>query len=269
MRGIRKIFELDSCGMLNQRLDENEKDHQLQIRINKLAEESASLTNTMQNLSRSSKAAIENFKDLLKEVEILKGEYSQPDLSLFHHVGKLSRDVEDLKGRLQECIADMDWKLRFPENLIANGELIWKIEIIDMLMERCRMEKMVVCHSAPCYTKPYGYKFCSRLYLQGDGMGRSTYISFYFVVMKSCYDQLLNWPMHKQITFKLINHVNDAESIVARFISNPNSSSFQRPTSEMNIASECSKGISIERLLAGGFVVKNCAFIKTTVVDLD
>ena len=256
MRGTRKISEQDLCGTL--------------IRINKLAEETASLTNTMHNLSRSSKAAIEKFKHLQKEVEILKDEHSQPDLSLFNHVGKLSRDVEDLKGRLQECrIADMDCKLRFPENQITNGELIWKIEIIDMLMERCRMEKMVVCHSAPCYTKPYGYKFCSKLCLQGDGMGRSTYISFYFVMMKSSYDDLLNWPMHKQITFKLINHVNDADSIVNRFISNPNSSSFQRPTSDMNIASECSKGISIERLLAGGFVVKNCAFIKTTVVDLD
>ena len=95
MRGTSNIFEQRLRGMLNQRLDENDKGRQLLMRINKLTEKNASVKNTMHNLSRSFKASIEKCKDLQKEVEILKDEHSQPDLS-FNHAGKLSRGVEDL-----------------------------------------------------------------------------------------------------------------------------------------------------------------------------
>ena len=99
-------------------------------------------------------------------------------------------------------------------------------------------------------------------------MGRSTHISLFFVVMKSEYDQLLTWPMHKRITFELINHDNETDSIIESFVSNPRSSSFQRPTNNMNVASGCPMFNTIERFLTGGYIVDNCAYIKTTVQEI-
>ena len=105
--------------------------------------------------------------------------------------------------------------------------------------------------------------------MHGDGMGRSTHISIFFVVMKSEYDQLLAWPMRKRITFELINLQNEVDSIIESFVSNPRSSSFQRPTNNMNVASGCPMFIIIERFLTGGFIIDDCAYIKTLVQDVD
>ena len=127
------------------------------------------------------------------------------------------------------------------------GELIWKIDKIEYRMAQARLGEMVALHSAPCYTKQYEYKYCARLYLHGDGMGRSTHISIFFVVMKSEYDQLLAWPMRKRITFELINLQNEADSITESFNSNPRSSSFQRPTNNMNVNFGKSLFITMER----------------------
>ena len=148
---------------------------------------------------------------------------------------------------LNESVADMDSKVQLQENKILNGEVIWKIDKADFRMTQARSGKVVALNSAPCYTKQYEYKYWTRLYLQGDGMGRSTHVSLFFVVMKSEYDQLLTWPMQKRISFELINHVNEAESVIESFVSNPRSSSFQRPTNNMNVASGCPMFVPLEK----------------------
>ena len=78
-------------------------------------------------------------------------------------------------------------------------------------------------------------------------MGRSTHVSLFFVVMKSEYDQLLTWPMQKRIAFELINHVNEAESVIESFVSSPTSSSFQRPTNNINVASGYPMFVPLEK----------------------
>ena len=60
--------------------------------------------------------------------------------------------------------------------------------------------------------------FAFRLYLNGDGMGRGTHVSFFFVVMKSEYDALLQWPFSERVTFRLINPYNKEESLKESFI---------------------------------------------------
>ena len=264
------------------RQSNEEKDmkiQQLENQMNQATEQNTVLTKTMDDMSSNLKIVSETVNALKKEVEILREEPSQPQIPILGVGGKLKRDVEDLKSKignmqdknqdLTKSVADMDLKVQLQENKTLNGELIWKIDKIDFRMNQARSGKVVVLHSAPCYTKQYEYKYCTRLYLQGDGMGRSTHVSLYFVLMKSEYDQLLTWPMQKRITFELINHVNEAESVIESFISNPRSSSFQRPTNNMNVASGCPMFISIERFLTGGFVVDNCAFMKTTLHEVE
>ena len=222
----------------------------------------------------------ETVQMLKEELEILKYRPSQPQQIPALGSGlNLKRDVEELKSLLRPkddisqdrnmSVADMDLKIQCAENKTLKGELIWKIDKVDFRMAQARLGKAVALHSAPCYTKQYDYKYCTRLYLQGDGMGRSTHISIFFMVMKSEYDQLLTWPMQKRITFELINQVNEEESVIESFVCNPKSSSFQRPTSNMYLASGCPMFISVERFFTGGFVRDNCAYIRTTIQEVE
>ena len=255
------------------------KIEQLEKQMSEVTEKNAVLTKTVEEMNSNLKMVSETVNALKKELDILKDEPVQPQIPVLGTGGKLKRDVEELKSKisnvqdknqdLSKSVADMDLKIQLQENKTLNGELIWKIDKVDFRMAQARSGKVVALHSAPCYTKQYEYKYCTRLYLQGDGMGRSTHVSLFFVVMKSEYDQLLNWPMLKRVTLELINHVNEAESVIESFISNPRSSSFQRPTNNMNVASGCPMFISIERFLTGGFVVDNCAYIKTTVHEVE
>ena len=265
---------------LKQSNDEKDmKIQQFEKQISDFKEKNVVLTKTVDEMSSNLKMVNETVSALKKEMEILKDEPGQPQIPIIGVGGKLKRDMEELKSKignmqdksedLSKSVADMDLKIQLQENKTLNGELIWKIDKIDLRMARARSGKVVALHSAPCYTKQYEYKYCTRLYLQGDGMGRSTHVSLFFVVMKSEYDQLLNWPMQKRITLELINHVNEAENVIESFVSNPRSSSFQRPTNKMNVASGCPMFISIEKFLTGGFIVDNSAYIKTTVQDVD
>ena len=99
-------------------------------------------------------------------------------------------------------------------------------------------------------------------------MGRATHVSIFFVVIKSEYDELLPWPMRKRVTFEMISLEHEQDSIIETFVSNPKSSSFQRPTKNMNVASGCPTFISIERFSNEGFIKDNCAFIRTTVKNI-
>ena len=266
--------------ILNQGNEEKDmKIQQLEKRMSQVTEQNTVLTKTVEKMNSNLKMVSETVNALKKELDILKDEPGQPQIPVLGAGGKLKRDVEEFKSKisnlqdknqdLSKSVVDMDLKIQLQENKTLNGELIWKIDNVDFRMTQARSGKVVALHSAPSYTKQYEYKYCTRLYLQGDGMGRSTHVSLFFVVMKSEYDQLLNWPMQKRITFELINHVNEAENVIESFVSNPRSSSFQRPTNNMNVASGCPMFISIERFLTRGFVVDNCAYIKTTVHEVE
>lgn len=56
-----------------------------------------------------------------------------------------------------------------------------------------------VCFATAFYTSKYGYKMCLRVYLNGDGTGRGTHLSLFFVVMKGPNDALLRWPFNQKV----------------------------------------------------------------------
>ena len=230
------------------------------------------------SLNLDLKGMSELMGSLQQELEKLKNPPSQPQFPVIGGGARLKKDVDEVKSKvtdiqnksseINKSVTDMDLKIQLVENKTMNGELIWKIDKLDFRMAQAKLGKVTALHSAPCYTKQYEYKYCTRLYLHGDGMGRATHISIFFVVMKSDYDQLLPWPMKKRVTFELINLENEANNVIETFVSNPKSSSFQRPTKNMNVATGCPTFISIEQFLNGGFVKDKCVFIRTTVNDI-
>ena len=233
---------------------------------------------SMSSLQRKSKLenAIEYLrKNFSEDMEEFSSKFSKDINKVKTDFKKLQSrvdgDMEELKQRIsntEKSTADIDLKINLLENKTKNGEIISKIDKIDWRMAQARMGKLVALHSAPCYTEQYQYKYCIRLYLNGDGLGRISHISIYFVLMKSEYDPLLQWPMYKKIKFELINQEDNADNVVESIITNPRSPCFQRPFKSMNEASGIPMFVSMEKFLTGGFVRDDCAYFKTIVKDV-
>ena len=278
---VSKFVELQQS-LYHVKQERNNKDVEnklMQQKLAELSEKNTILTNTIDDLMLKMKNMNERLESMHMELDHVKQNADRPQMPFVGSGVKMRKELDELKTKVRDLqekettvnksISDMDLKIQLQENKTMNGELIWKIDKLDLRMKQARKGKMVALESAPCYTAQYEYKYCTRLYLNGDGMGRNTHISIFFVVMKSEYDDLLKWPMHKRITFELINHANPNESISESFVSNLNSSSFQRPTNNMNIAAGCPMFISIEKFMSGHFVKNKCAYIKTTVTNVN
>ena len=105
---------------------------------------------------------------------------------------------------------------------------------------------------------------CTQLYLNGDGMGRGTHLSLFFVVMRGEYDSLLPWPFQQKVTLILIDqdghrHISDT------FRPDPSSSSFKRPQTEMNVESGCPLFVSLAALDGGRYIKDDTMFIKIVI----
>ena len=83
--------------------------------------------------------------------------------------------------------------------------------------------------------------------------------------MKSEYDNILEWPFQKKVKFTLINQENRSKDHVEKMFPNKDSSSFQKPKNEMNIASGCPLFITIDRLEREGFLKENVLFIDVKI----
>ena len=76
-----------------------------------------------------------------------------------------------------------------------------------------------------------------RLYLHGDGNARRTHMSVFFVLMRGPNDAILKFPFNHKVTFCLYDQTPAQRHIIDSFRPDVKSNSFQRPRSEMNIAS--------------------------------
>ena len=147
----------------------------------------------------------------------------------------------------------------------TNGVFIWKIPDIRRRYRDAVDRKTISLYSPPFYTSPHGYRMCIRVYLNGDGLGKGTHISVFFVLMKSEHDCLLSWPFKQSVRFTLINQINQANSISEAFAPDLSSPSFQQPTGEMNVASGFPKFVRQSILQNEEFTQGNAIYIKAQV----
>ncbi|MFK0571359.1 hypothetical protein [Endozoicomonas sp.] len=148
--------------------------------------------------------------------------------------------------RLSVLVSEHDEKLsahalRFQilESTSYDGQMIWKINDYSRRKREAVNEKTLSLYSQPFYTSKYGYKMCARVYLNGDGEGKGTHCSLFFVMMKGNYDALLPWPFKNKVTMYLLDLGPNKQHYKDSFRPDPHSSSFQKPKSDMNIASGC------------------------------
>ncbi|XP_046839927.1 TNF receptor-associated factor 3-like [Xenia sp. Carnegie-2017] len=145
-----------------------------------------------------------------------------------------------------------------------NGTLLWKIDNYNRKRQDAINGIKTVLYSAPFYSSQYGYKMCAKIYMNGDGFGKGTHLSLFFVVMKGDYDALQSWPFQKKITMMLMDQGN-GDHMIDAFHSDPQSSSFQRPKSDMNIASGSPLFMPLESLNNRQYIKDDTLFIKMIV----
>ena len=183
-------------------------------------------------------------------------------------------EIESLRVRVAELeklnyektceLRNRDFRLSQIENISYDGSIVWKIPRFSQRKDDAETGKCTSMLSCPFYSGKYGYKMCLRLYIMGDGIGKGTHLSLFFVVMCGEFDNILQWPFTHKVTFKLFNQA-ESRDIVDTFRPDPMSSSFRKPKSDMNIASGCPQFISHTELEMDGFLVDNTIFIKCTV----
>ena len=180
--------------------------------------------------------------------------------SLRTQVTKLEKQIRSKSAELE----DRDFRLSLIENSNHDGSMIWKIPQFSQRKADAENGKYTSIFSLPFYSGRYGYKMCLRLYIMGDGIGKGTHLSLFFVVMRGEFDNILQWPFTHKVTFKLINQAGGRD-IVDTFQPDPMSSSFRKPKSDMNIASGCPRFVSHTELERGGFIVDDTIFIKSMI----
>ena len=187
---------------------------------------------------------------------------------MLERVENISVKTTELDHGLDQCLSsclDQELRLQLLERATYNGVLVWKIDDFARRRKEAVDGVTMSLYSIPFYTSRHGYKMCARVYLNGDGMGKGTHLSFFFVVMKGPFDALLPWPFKQKVTLTIINQAGK-KHVTDTFRPDPQSNSFQRPTQkEMNVASGCPMFIRLEQLLNGGFVKDDCIFLRTVV----
>ncbi|NWI09546.1 TRAF2 factor, partial [Crypturellus soui] len=206
---------------------------------------------------------------LNKEVET-----SNLEITAFRRQSELDQNIIrglELKiAELHRCLTQKDAglsslhkSLLFSEQASYDGVFLWKITDVGRKLQDSVTGRTVSLYSPAFYTTKYGYKVCLRIYLNGDGTGKGTHVSLFFVVMRGDYDALLPWPFRHKVTFMLLDQ-NNREHIIDAFRPDLTSASFQRPVSDMNVASGCPMFLPLSKLQSPkyAYVKEDTLFLK-------
>ncbi|NXH19119.1 TRAF2 factor, partial [Bucco capensis] len=206
---------------------------------------------------------------LNKEVET-----SNLEIIAFRRQSELDQNIIrglELKiAELHRCLTQKDAGLSslhktllFSEQASYDGVFLWKITDVGRKLQDSVTGRTVSLYSPAFYTAKYGYKVCLRVYLNGDGTGKGTHLSLFFVVMKGDYDALLPWPFRHKVTFMLLDQ-NNREHIIDAFRPDLTSASFQRPVNDMNVASGCPMFLPLSKLQSPkyAYVKEDTLFLK-------
>ena len=182
----------------------------------------------------------------------------------FRRQERRMESIEHTLALRNVTLADLVEYVRQQELSSYDGQLLWKIS--DYARRRNHaVEGQQVSFYSPCfYTSRYGYKMCARLYLNGDGIGRGTHLSIFFVVMRGHYDAFLQWPFREKVTLMLLDQDN-VNHVISAFRPNPKSSSFQRPRRETNIAIGYPMFCSLVQFNNHAYVRDDTMFLKIIV----
>ena len=143
-----------------------------------------------------------------------------------------------------------------------DGTFIWRIRELTRRRRDAVLGNIISLYSAPFFTSRHGYKLCLRVYLNGDGSGRGTHVSFFITLMKGEFDPLLPWPFKQTVSLSLLAQDGMSGDITQSFKPDEDNSSFQMPKCEMNMASGCPQFCSLAVLDNPAYVQNDTIYLK-------
>jgi len=192
-------------------------------------------------------------------------EYSKSEIE---KIFKLLQAQDDNIMKQKNILEDVHLRQELQEVKATKGVFIWKINDLGRRKQDANDGRVLSLYSPPFFTSFHGYRMCIRCYLNGDGSGKGTHISVFFVVMKSEHDDLLPWPFKQKVTISLLNQEAPSDStshITQSFMPDAKSSSFQKPTKDMNIASGFPKFAPRSVLSDKRYAVNDTIYFKVRV----
>ncbi|GFO18010.1 tnf receptor-associated factor 3 [Plakobranchus ocellatus] len=270
-KDINAHFEVLILFTVNAEMQKREATQQLQelmqamdVNIKAIAALETEMHNIHRNLRLKLMQQVERTMELEQKLEEI-----QTSLREIPQLQQLGNSVEQLKALIPQLahhdrqvasheirMAEMDLRFQMLETASYDGKLLWKIRDFSHRKRDAVQGRTVSLYSQPFYAGRFGYKMCARVYLNGDGIGRGTHMSLYFVVMKGEYDALLPWPFQRrvvvlcwdianlsidpQVSLILLDQSAARRHLKDEFLPDPTSTSFKRPeNAEMNVASGC------------------------------
>ena len=218
----------------------------------------------LQQLTSSSSSNSSNSTTATVAVSMLRETTERQDSQIM----RLRESVQGIQQSMTQYSIAVD-ELRLRQDVqdvkTTNGVFIWKIPDVRRRYRDAIERKTISLYSPPFQTSAHGYRMCVRVYLHGDGSGKGSFISVFFVLMRSEHDDLLGFPFKQSVRFTLLNQVNQAESITEAFSPDLKSQSFQKPEGEMNVASGFPKFARQTVLQDERFTKGNVIYIKAQV----
>jgi len=113
--------------------------------------------------------------------------------------------MESAVKQLQEGFGEMALLVQTLQATSYNGVFIWKIPEVQRRRQEAKIGRTISLYSAPFYTSRHGYKLCLRLYMDGDGSGKGTHLSYFLTIMRGEFDALLQWPFKQAVSLILMD----------------------------------------------------------------
>ncbi|CAF1394451.1 unnamed protein product [Adineta steineri] len=196
-------------------------------------------------------------------IESLEKQYSLLKRMHQTNVNDIANITISQNSSYQEILTKSYTKNR---QLSNDGSFIWRITDIKEKRMDAVSQRQISIYSEPFYSSHTGYKLCLRLYLNGDGNARGTYLSLFLVMMRSEYDAIIHWPFKYKVIFTLLNQ-SQSDSPSKCFWPDVNSTCFQRPRTSMNIAGGIPKffPLDIFKQTYAEYVQNDTMFVKVEV----
>ncbi|CAF4735434.1 unnamed protein product, partial [Rotaria sp. Silwood2] len=242
---------------------------------------------TDETFNRNLQELLETTNMLLDSVGTLNDDTQRISSESFRHqisLQSLSEELSKLKVAVEETHSSMNihqvnqqtleqnlvliqQQLEDQKNISTDGKLMWKITNVQQKIADAQSERQISIYSPVFYSSPNGYKMRLRLYLVGDGNARRTHMSLFFVLMRGEYDAILEFPFSYKVIFCLIDQTPQQRHITDSFRPDVKSNSFQRPRSDMNIASGIPKFVPLTIIQQdnNSYVCDDTMFIKAIV----
>ncbi|CAH2091694.1 unnamed protein product [Euphydryas editha] len=133
------------------------------------------------------------------------------------------------------------------------GNYVWKIDNFKARLDAMLKDHFKMLYSPGFYTSPNGYRFCVRLNISTQN---PLCFALHVHLMKTEYDNCLEWPFNGRITFAMINQYDPEMTQRDTMMSNSSLIAFKKPTTEI-----CVRGFGYTEYAVVSDVVRN-GFVK-------